>query len=94
MKTFFQTTKIDYLTINTIIKKPALLDIILCAEQIWYPEWKHFKVMKINKVFVLLDKNKIVFHSTCYGVVKMNLIERFHFYELSQKASKSGVPDG
>ncbi|MGY3214789.1 hypothetical protein [Mucilaginibacter sp. HD30] len=56
--------------------------------EIWYPEWEHFKILKTEARFYLLDEGIIVYSSPSYDVVKMSLFERFHFYKKDQLSSQ------
>ncbi|TWI96809.1 hypothetical protein JN11_03922 [Mucilaginibacter frigoritolerans] len=78
-------TSIDNKVINALIEYPDILNKIINTQTIWYPEWRHFKIIRINEEFLLFEKNRMVFRSSSYDVVKNSLIERFHFYELEQK---------
>ena len=51
---------------------------------IWFPEWEHFKIVKLNHVYQLFEAKQLVFHNKSLETVKAELIERFHFYEIQK----------
>jgi len=51
-------------------------------EVIWFPEWKHFKIIKVNNIYRLFESGQLVFQSLSLETVKTELFERFHFYEI------------
>ena len=55
------------------------------VETIWHPEWEHFKILRDGTIYNLVENDTVVYHSTSIETVRMELIERFHFYELGKK---------
>jgi predicted SAM-dependent methyltransferase len=47
---------------------------------IWYPEWRDFKIVEKNEVFLLYGENELLFQSRSIDSIKYELMERHYFY--------------
>lgn len=80
MKTAATTLKCSHDFMDTLSKHPLILAKITDIQVIWHPEWRHFKIAKLCDTYLLLEADKLIFHSDLLETVRMELIERFHFY--------------
>ena len=68
-----------YIYFHSLTEYPAILNKIIDTQVIWHPEWQHFKIVRLNNVYLLFEKRKMLFHNTSIETVKNELLERSHF---------------
>jgi hypothetical protein len=82
MKAATTTSKYAHEIMGILSEYPHILNKIIDVQVIWHPEWKHFKIVELNGMYLLFEKHKMLFHSPSIETVKSELIEQFHFYKL------------
>lgn len=70
---------------NKLQRSPQLISQLLDPREIWYPEWEHFKIVKVNDWYLLFDNHVMVYRNHSLETVKSELVEHFHFFDRAKK---------
>lgn len=82
----------NVLIVEALKKHPDLINESNDVREIYFPQWKHFRIFHINELFLLYDSNTLVFFNKSIETVKWELIDRHYFYEQEQKNNQAKKP--